>query len=112
MLREKASARIKVSSAVRTKNQHYVPRLHLKHFVGSSPKNMIWTFDNELERWRSSTIENTGAQTNFYSVPDGKGGHIDALDDMLTSIENNASRVRSAVGRVVSPFGATSGRPR
>uniref|UniRef100_UPI0035CC2FFD DUF4238 domain-containing protein n=1 Tax=uncultured Sphingomonas sp. TaxID=158754 RepID=UPI0035CC2FFD len=74
----------------RTKNQHFVPRLHLKHFIGVKPKNMIWTFDSQLERWRPSTVENTGAQTNFYSMPDGKGGHIDWLDDALTAIENRA----------------------
>ena len=37
---------------------------------------------------------------------------IDAEGNVVVSIENKVSRVRSAVGRVVSPFGATSGRDR
>lgn len=75
----------------RTKNQHYVPRMHLQHFVGDTPKNMVWTFDNERERWWASTVENTGAQTNFYSVIDEDGNRVDLLDETLRQIESKAA---------------------
>ena len=52
----------------RPKRQHYVPCMHLSKFVGEQPKNMIWTFDNQTEKWRPSTVENTAVQSNFYSV--------------------------------------------
>jgi len=75
----------------RTKNQHFVPRLHLKHFCGDQPKNMIWTYDAEKGATRPSRIEETGAQTNFYSIKREDGTYLDTLEDWLQSVENAAA---------------------
>lgn len=74
----------------RTKNQHYVPRLHLKHFVGESPRGMIWTYDMRREKTRPSKIDSTGAQNNYYSVQKDDGTYIDLIDDWLTDVEGKA----------------------
>ncbi len=74
----------------RRKRQHYVPRLHLKHFVGESPRGMVWTYDMWRERFRPSKPDGTGAQSNFYSVLDEGGVYLDDLDDWLTDVEQKA----------------------
>lgn len=74
----------------RPKRQHYVPRLHLNRFVGEQPKNMVWTFDNQTEKWRPSTVENTAVQSNFYSVPT-KEGLDDGIEALLGKIESAAA---------------------
>lgn len=70
----------------RPKRQHYVPRLHLSRFVGQAPKNMIWTFDNQTEKWRPSKVEKTAVQSNFYSIETEEGWN-DGIDDLLGGIE-------------------------
>jgi hypothetical protein len=89
----KRSAESGVAAAVeaaparpRPKRQHYVPRLHLSRFVGQAPKNMIWTFDNQTEKWRPSKVENTAVQSNFYSI-ETEDGWNDGIDDLLGEIE-------------------------
>src|SRR5690242_13110279 len=74
----------------RPKRHHYVPRLHLSRFVGDAPKNMIWTFDNQTERWRASTVENTAVQANFYSFETNDGPN-DQLENLLADIESDAA---------------------
>lgn len=74
----------------RPKRQHYVPILHLQHFTGSSPKNMIWTFDNVAETWRPSTVDNTAVQGNFYSI-ETDSDHNDDLERLLGDIESDAA---------------------
>ena len=75
----------------RTKNQHYVPRLHLRRFLSQAPKNMIWTYDKERGSVRPSRVEETGNQTNFYSVQRGDGSYNDVLDVWLQGVENDAA---------------------
>ncbi|MGC5796507.1 DUF4238 domain-containing protein [Sphingomonas sp. NFX23] len=75
----------------RPKRQHFVPRMHLKHFVGVSPKNMIWTYDTVREAWRNSIVEKTAMQSNFYSAEDGDGNFNDDLEIALSEIETAAT---------------------
>lgn len=75
----------------RTKNQHYAPQLHLRHFVGQAPANMVWSYDSERGTARPSTVENTGAQTNFYSVRRDDGTYNDDLDIWLRGVESAAA---------------------
>lgn len=75
----------------RTKYQHYVPRLHLKHFVGEQPKGMIWTYDMATGKRRPSTIKETGGENNFYSPVGVDGARFDGLDQLLTNIEGRAA---------------------
>lgn len=74
----------------RTKDQHYVPRLHLQHFCGESPKNMVWTYSKGNRKPRPSRVEETGFQKNYYSVRSEDGAYVDDIDDKLTEIENEA----------------------
>jgi len=76
---------------VRAKKQHYVPRLHLKHFVGCQPKGMLWTYDMERGIARPSKPMETGAQNNFYSVKLDDGSYYDDLDKWLQDVENKAT---------------------
>lgn len=75
----------------RCKSQHYVPRLHLREFVGSSPKGMIWTYDKVADTQRPSLPERTGAANNFYSPRGLEGNFIDDLDQWLTGVEDKAA---------------------
>jgi hypothetical protein len=75
----------------RTKDQHFVPKLHLKHFQGEMPKNMIWTYSKSRGTARPSRIKETGFKKNFYSVRDDNGQYLDDIDIMLTDIENRAT---------------------
>ena len=75
----------------RTKDQHFVPRLHLQHFCGDAPKNMVWIYSKRRDRPRPSRIEETGFQKNYYSVRTDDGVYHDGIDDMLTQIENKAA---------------------
>lgn len=74
----------------RTKDQHYVPRLHLQHFCGESPKNMIWTYSKRGRKPRPSRVEETGFQKNYYSVRGDDGAYFDDIDNKLTEIENES----------------------
>lgn len=74
----------------RTKKQHYVPRLHLKHFAGNQPKGMVWTYDMRAGVARPLKPMETGAQNNFYSVQRQDGSYYDELDRWLQGVEANA----------------------
>src|SRR5690242_349243 len=93
-------------STARPKRQHYVPKVHLRHFVGAAPANMIWTFDLVQSRWRTSTIDNTAVQSNFYSVETPEGPN-DGLETLL-------SRSRATLGshtRCCWPISCRPGKP-
>ncbi|MCP3732995.1 DUF4238 domain-containing protein [Sphingomonas sp. MG17] len=77
----------------RTKDQHYVPRLHLRHFRGEAPKNMVWTYSKSRGTVRPSRVEETGFKRNFYSVQTDDGVYNDDLDNALSDIENKAAPV-------------------
>ncbi|MFD1786529.1 DUF4238 domain-containing protein [Sphingomonas floccifaciens] len=77
----------------RTKDQHYVPQMHLRHFRGDSPKNMIWTYSKSRGTVRPSRVEETGFKKNFYSVRAGNGDYVDDLDTLLGGIESKAAPV-------------------
>jgi uncharacterized protein DUF4238 len=80
-----------MTAARRTRNQHYVPRLHLRRFLSSAPKNMVWTYDNQTGRVRPSKVGETGNQSNFYSVKLEDGSYVDELDKVLQRIESAAA---------------------
>jgi hypothetical protein len=79
------------SNSNRTRDQHFVPQLHLKHFRGEVPKNMIWTYSKVRGIVRPSRIQETGFKKNFYSVQDEGGVYFDDIDNMLTDIENRST---------------------
>ena len=75
------------------KRQHYVPRLHLKHFVGTKPKGQIWTYDKETGEKRSGKPENTAVETHFYSVENDDGTMDTWLEDCLAKVEDKAGPI-------------------
>jgi hypothetical protein len=75
----------------RTAGQHVVPRLHLRRFVGPSPKNMVWTYDMQAGTVRPSRVEETGTQRNFYSPQRDDGTYFDGLEQWLAAVESDAA---------------------
>jgi hypothetical protein len=85
------------------KRQHFIPILHLKHFVGADPKGQVWTYDAESGEVRSATPENTAVQTHFYSV-ERDGGVMDTrVEDCLAEIESRAAPGYEALLRAEIP---------
>src|SRR5687767_15104824 len=75
----------------RRKRQHYVPELHLKHFAGTDPQGMVWTYDNQTDTARPSIPKETGAQTNYYSAPGREEGEYDdSIEEWLSGVESDA----------------------
>lgn len=74
------------------KRQHFVPIVHLKHFIGSSPKSQVWTYDAGGDVL-SATPENTAVETHFYSVERDDGTMDTQLEEFLSLVENNAAPV-------------------
>lgn len=91
--------------AARKKRQHYTPQLHLRRFVGESPKGMVWTHDMRSSRSRPSLTSETGFSSNFYSVRDSSGVWRDDIDDWLTQIEQEASPGYEQLTSGVLPVG-------
>ncbi|TCS13724.1 DUF4238 domain-containing protein [Caulobacter sp. BK020] len=77
----------------RTKNQHYVPRLHLRKFTSDEIGGKVWVYDIEKEEFRTSTVENVGSQTNYYSLKRADGTYYDDIDHWLTDIESEAAPI-------------------
>ena len=47
------------------KGHHFIPRLHLHHFVGNDPKGQAWTYDPQTGRVWSAIPKETAVQTHF-----------------------------------------------
>ena len=75
------------------KGQHFIPRLHLKHFAGQDPKGQVWTFDKNSGASRSAVPEETAVQNHFYSVEQDDGTYDTGLEEFLASAESSASPV-------------------
>ncbi|MGH6834658.1 MAG: DUF4238 domain-containing protein [Methylocella sp.] len=75
------------------KRQHYIPRLHLRRFVGHDPIGHVWTYDSETGLVRSSIPENTALGSHFYSFEDGNGALNTGLEELLAEIEAIAAPV-------------------
>ncbi len=92
----------------RNKRQHFIPQLHLKHFVGDNPRGQVWTYDALKGTARSATPENTALQSYFYSIETEDGAIDSTVDDFITENEGHAAPVYEALLR--SEFPATGSR--
>ncbi len=81
------------------KRQHYIPRMHLKQFVGVQPKGQVWTYDAETGAVRSATPENTAVETHFYSVKAADGTMDTRIEEYLSGVESSAAPVYEALLR-------------
>ncbi|EDM65954.1 hypothetical protein PE36_08131 [Moritella sp. PE36] len=72
------------------KNQHYVPKSHLKRFTIDGEKSLIWAFDKikgEYERLTSSINKICAEDYYYYQIdPNGDVDHT-LLEDVLSEIE-------------------------
>ncbi len=75
----------------RTKKQHVVPRFYLDNF--SDENGMIWTYTAGSGKAWSASPENTGVESNVYSVKEEDGEYNDELEHWLASVEDHASKV-------------------
>jgi hypothetical protein len=83
--------------------QHFIPCLHLKHFIGPNPKGQVWTYDAQTGKVYSATPENTAVQTHFYSAEDPDGTMNTQLEKYLSEIEGKAAPVYEALLRKEIP---------
>lgn len=72
------------------KRQHVVPQLHLRRFVGTDPKDHIWSYDKQTGAVRSSLVDNTAFETHLYSVTRNDGTRDTRIENMLARMESNA----------------------
>lgn len=96
--------------AMATKRQHYIPRLHLRHFAGVAPKGHVWTYDSEAGSVRSSTPENTAVQSHFYSIEGDDGSMDTRVEDLLAKAEGNSTPAYEALLRNEIPRKDTENR--
>jgi hypothetical protein len=71
----------------------------LKHFAGTKPERMVWTYDKRGGEPRPSLPKETGAESNFYSVIDKDGENNDAVEHWLAGVESKAAPI---YGRVLN----------
>jgi hypothetical protein len=79
------------------KRQHFIPRVHLKHFAGADPKGQVWTYDAISETVRSGTPENTAVESHFYSAEMPDGTMDTSLEEFLATIEDTAAPIYEAL---------------
>ena len=79
------------------KRQHFIPRLHLQHFVGTEPKGHVWTYDAQTGDVRSAIPEQTAIETHFYSAQKADGTMDTRLEEHLATVESNAAPIYKAL---------------
>jgi hypothetical protein len=87
------------------KRHHYIPVMHLKHFVGNNPAGQIWTIEKETGIARSSAPEETGFERYFYGAEQDDGSHDTKLEEFLANVEGIADRIyeRMVSGSIPGP---------
>lgn len=72
------------------KNQHYVPKAHLKRFTIEGQKSLIWAFDKSKGEYgrQTASINKVCAEDYYYYQidPQGQVDHIQ-LEDVISEIE-------------------------
>lgn len=76
-----------IRKRVMGKAQHYNPVLQLRHFAGPEPKGHVWTYDKDTGDVRSSTPENTGFETHYYTLDNDDGTKDTVVEDWLATVE-------------------------
>lgn len=75
---------------IKPKKQHYVPKLHLKHFANPTGKKKYYTyyFDKKSEIVHKSNINNAAMENYFY----GKDAIGQIIEYSLSLFENNINK--------------------
>src|SRR4051812_28594823 len=79
------------------KRQHFIPRLHLRHFIGQQPAGQVWTYDAETGDVRSSTPENTAVETHFYSFGAADGKMDTRIEEFFANAESKAASIYTSL---------------
>jgi hypothetical protein len=78
------------------KNQHYVPKSHLKRFTIYGEKSLLWSFDKEVGDYNklTSSIKKICAEDYYYYqiTPDNEIDHI-AFEDGISEIETIGNNI-------------------
>jgi hypothetical protein len=76
---------------MKVKNQHFVPRFYLKHFI--SNKGQINVYDKDLKKQFASPIEKVACEGYFYDSEalDSKKNQGQPLETFYSEIESNTS---------------------
>jgi hypothetical protein len=77
--------------------QHFIPILHLKHFIGPNPKGQVWTYNAHTGEAYPATPENTAVQTHFYSAENPDGTMDKRIEEYLSKNEGSAAPVYEAL---------------
>jgi hypothetical protein len=85
------------------KGHHFIPRLHLQHFVGNDPKGQVWTYDAQTGRVWSAIPEETAVQTHFYSAENPDGTMDTRLEEAISKVEGAAAPVYDRLLQGVIP---------
>jgi hypothetical protein len=85
------------------KRHHFIPILHLQHFVGTDPGGQVWTYDAETGDVRSAIPKETAVQSHFYSVEGDDGAMDTRIEDFLAKMESNAAPAYEALLRAEIP---------
>ncbi|MGJ0510333.1 MAG: DUF4238 domain-containing protein [Methylocystis sp.] len=75
------------------KGQHFIPRLHLQHFLGPKPEGQVWTFNKNTGASWSAAPENTAQQTHFYSAENEDGSYNTDIEIYLSEVESAAAPI-------------------
>ena len=92
------------------KRQHFIPILHLQHFVGTDPQGQVWTYDAETGDVRSAIPKETAVQSHFYSVEGDDGAMDTRIEDFLAKMESNAAPAYQALLRAEIPTKGSQAR--
>ena len=76
-----------------SKRHHYIPIMHLKHFVGRNPNGQLWTIEKETGIARSSRPENTALERYFYAAENDDGTFNTGLEEYLAKVEGTATPI-------------------
>ena len=78
------------------KNQHYVPKSHLKRFTIDGEKSLLWAFDKDngdYDKLTSSIKKVCAEDYYYYQVkPDNEIDHI-ALEDSISEVETIGNNI-------------------
>lgn len=75
------------------KDQHFIPKLHLKNFTGNIPLGHVWSYNKKTGEQNSATPQETGFSRHFYSIKRPDGSYDTTIEDNLAKIESAASPI-------------------
>jgi hypothetical protein len=79
------------------KDQHKIPQLHLRNFVGHNPEGHIWTYQKEIGKTTSAVPQEVAFEKHFYSFRQDDGTQDTTVEDFLAKEGLNNSIMRAVL---------------